>query len=130
MVWFLTHHLNVPYQSISWTGSHSMLSKLSKRWRSSSTSRQLRFVIHRYLELKKKSPGERQSYQKRVVLIGGKVRPCSAVMSLPCRDAFNGITYCVIRWLMRCLLPLITFLLICCLMFVLYDLFFPPHMHA
>ena len=31
-----------------------------------------RFVIHRYLELKKKSPGDRQSCQKRVVLIGGK----------------------------------------------------------
>eukprot|EP00435_Cladocopium_sp_Y103_P038853 s794_g10.t1 len=30
------------------------------------------FVIHRYLELKKKSPGDRQSCQKRVVLIGGK----------------------------------------------------------
>ncbi|CAJ1414354.1 unnamed protein product [Effrenium voratum] len=30
------------------------------------------FVIHRYLELKSKSPSERQSYQKRVVLIGGK----------------------------------------------------------
>ena len=32
-----------------------------------------RFVIHRYLELKKKSPSERASCQKRVVLIGGKV---------------------------------------------------------
>lgn len=30
------------------------------------------FVIHRYLELKKKSPSERASFQKRVVLIGGK----------------------------------------------------------
>ena len=30
------------------------------------------FVIHRYLELKKKSPSERASCQKRVVLIGGK----------------------------------------------------------
>ena len=31
-----------------------------------------RFVIHRYLELKKMAPGQRQSCQKRVVLIGGK----------------------------------------------------------
>eukprot|EP00439_Symbiodinium_sp_Y106_P068969 s4197_g11.t2 len=30
------------------------------------------FVIHRYLDLKKKSPGERAAAQKRVVLIGGK----------------------------------------------------------
>jgi len=30
------------------------------------------FVIHRYQELKRKSPGEREKVQKRVVLIGGK----------------------------------------------------------
>jgi len=30
------------------------------------------FVIHRYQELKRKSPGEREQVQKRVVLIGGK----------------------------------------------------------
>ncbi|CAK9067499.1 unnamed protein product [Durusdinium trenchii] len=30
------------------------------------------YVIHRYQELKKKSPGEREKTQKRVVLIGGK----------------------------------------------------------
>ena len=31
-----------------------------------------RFVIYRYMELKKKSPQERAQFQKRVVLIGGK----------------------------------------------------------
>eukprot|EP00439_Symbiodinium_sp_Y106_P087129 s128_g40.t1 len=30
------------------------------------------FVIHRYLELKRASPSDREQYQKRVVLIGGK----------------------------------------------------------